>query len=117
MIRQGLRTILESYPDLEVVAEAADGQEALTQAQIHQPDVIIMDLNLPGLNGIEATRHIKDAHPHIVIIGLSVHSTPDRAEALLGAGAVALLTKEQAAEDLYAVICRHMPRKHSRGEE
>ena len=111
MIRQGLRNILESYGDLEVVAEAADGEEALTQAQVHQPDVIIMDLNLPGLNGIEATRHIKEAHPQIVIIGLSVQSTPDRAEALLGAGAVALLTKEQAAEDLYAVISRHMPPK------
>lgn len=102
---------MASYHDLEVVAEAADGEEALTQAQVHQPDVIIMDLNLPRLSGIEATRHIKEAHPHIVIIGLSVQSTPDRAEALLQAGAVALVTKEQAAEDLYAVITRHMPPK------
>jgi PAS domain S-box-containing protein len=111
MIRQGLRSILESYRDLEVVAEAADGEEALAQAQVHQPDVIIMDLNLPRLSGIEATRHIKETHPHIVIIGLSVQSTPDRAETLLGAGAAALLNKEQAAEDLYAVISRHMPPK------
>ena len=111
MIRQGLRSILESYRDLEVVAEAADGEEALTQAQVHRPDVIIMDLNLPRLSGIEATRHIKEAYPHIVIIGLSVQSTPDRAEALLGAGAVALLNKEQAAEDLYALISRHISPK------
>jgi CheY-like chemotaxis protein len=111
MIRQGLRNILEGYPDLEVVAEAADGEEALTQAHMHQPNIIIMDLNLPGLSGIEATRLIKKAHPQIVIIGLSVQSTPDREEALLGAGAVALLTKEQAAEDLYAVISRHITPK------
>ena len=111
MIRQGLRSILECYPDLEVVAEAADGEEALMQAQVHLPDVIIMDLNLPGLSGIEATRHIKETHPQIVIIKLSVQSTPDREEALLGAGAVALLTKEQAAEDLYAVISRHITPK------
>jgi DNA-binding NarL/FixJ family response regulator len=106
MVRQGLRSILESYADLEVVGEAADGEEAVDLAGRYQPEIVIMDVNMPRLNGIDATRRIKEASPHIVVIGLSVHTSPQNAEALLNAGAVAVVSKEQAAEDLYRTIER-----------
>ena len=106
MVRQGLRSILESYADLEVVGEAADGEEAVDLAGRYQPEIVIMDVNMPRLNGIDATRRIKEASPHIVVIGLSVHTSPQNVEALLNAGAVAVVSKEQAADDLYRTIER-----------
>ena len=104
MVRQGLRSILESYADLEVVAEAADGEEAVDLAVRYQPEIVIMDMNMPRVNGIDATRRIKEGAPHIVVIGLSVHTSPQSVEAFLNAGAAAVLSKEQAAEDLYRTI-------------
>ena len=104
MVRQGLRSILETYTDLDIVAEAVDGEEAVSLAHRHQPDVVLMDINLPRLNGIEATRRIKQAWPHITVIGLSVQSSPQTVEALTSAGGVTLLSKEQATEDLYRTI-------------
>jgi PAS domain S-box-containing protein len=104
MVRQGLHSILESYADLEVVAVAADGEEAVEYALHHQPDVILMDINLPRLNGIEATRRIKQRAPHILVIGLSVQTSAQTTEALLEAGGATLLSKEQAADDLYRTI-------------
>ncbi len=104
MVRQGLRSILETYADLDIVAEGRDGEEAVSLAHAHQPDVVLMDINLPGLNGIEATRRIKRAWPDTVIIGLSVQSSPQTVEALMNAGGAALLSKEQATEELYRTI-------------
>jgi PAS domain S-box-containing protein len=106
MVRQGLRSILETYADLEIVAEAVDGEEAVSLAYRLQPDVVLMDVNLPGLNGIEATHRIKQAWPHIVVIGLSVQSSPQTIQALADAGGAALLSKEQATEELYRTIQR-----------
>jgi DNA-binding NarL/FixJ family response regulator len=106
MVRQGLRSILDTYADLDIMAEAVDGEEAVSLAHRHQPDVVLMDINLPRLNGIEATRRIKQAWPHIQIIGLSVQSSPQTVEALINAGGAALLSKEQATEELYRTIKR-----------
>jgi len=104
MVRQGLHSILETYPDLEVVAVAADGEEAVEYAMHCQPDVILMDINLPKLNGIDATRQIKQRAPHVLVIGLSVQTSAQTTEALLEAGGATLLSKEQAADDLYQTI-------------
>lgn len=104
MVRQGLRSILETYEDLEIIAEAVDGEAAVSLAHRLQPDVVVMDINLPRLNGIEAARRIKQAWPHIVVIGLSVQSSPQTVEALAQAGGAALLSKEQATEELYRTI-------------
>ncbi len=104
MVRQGLRSILNTYADLQIIAEAADGEEAVRLAQQHRPDVVIMDINLPRLNGIEATRRIKEALSEVVIIGLSVQWSAQTLEALLAAGGATLLSKEQATEDLYRTI-------------
>ena len=108
MVRQGLRSILETYHDLEVVAEAADGMEAVESAISKQPDVVVMDINLPRLNGIDATRRIKKDAPATVVIGLSVHYSSQTHAALIDAGASALLSKEQATEDLYGTIRRFL---------
>jgi PAS domain S-box-containing protein len=104
MVRQGLRSILETYADLDIIAEAVDGEEAVSLAHRLQPDVVLMDINLPRLNGIEATRRIKQAWPHITVIGLSVQSSPQTVQALAEAGGAALLSKEQATEELYRTI-------------
>jgi len=108
MVRQGLRSILETYPDLEVVAEAADGMEAVDSALSKQPDVVVMDINLPRLNGIDATKRIKKDAPGTVVIGLSVHYSSQTHTAVIDAGASALLSKEQATEDLYRTIARFL---------
>jgi PAS domain S-box-containing protein len=108
MVRQGLRSILETYADLEVIGEAANGIEAVESAVNYQPDVVVMDINLPGLNGIDATRRIKKEAPNSVVIGLSVHYSSQTEAALTEAGASALLSKEQATEDLYRTILRFL---------
>jgi CheY-like chemotaxis protein len=108
MVRQGLRSILETYPDLEVIGEAANGIEAVESSVNSQPDVVVMDINLPGLNGIDATTRIKKEAPNTIIIGLSVQFSSQTEEALMEAGASALLSKEQANEELYRTIIRFM---------
>lgn len=105
-VRQGLRSILDSSEDLEVVGEAADGEEAVTCARSLHPDVVVMDVDLPRLSGIHAIRRIKQEAPKTVVIGLSFHCSVQTVDALLEAGAAAILSKEQAADDLYRTIAQ-----------
>lgn len=104
MMRQGLRSVLNAYPDVEVVGEAADGEEALRMVEDHQPAVVIMDINMPKLNGIEATRWIKTRRPATMVIRLSVNADGDKRDAMTKSGAHLLLTKEEAVEHLYVAI-------------
>jgi len=104
MMREGLRSILEGQPDLVVVAEAEDGRSAVDVASIYRPDVIIMDVNMPRLSGVEATRLIKAEQPHITIIGLSVYEDEKTASAMREAGAAAYLTKGGSFEALCTTI-------------
>jgi CheY-like chemotaxis protein len=104
MVRQGLKAVLESYPDVEVVGEAGDGAEALAGIHRLRPDVVIMDINMPKKNGIEATGEIKTHFPSIIVIGLSVNVSGDNEQAMLNAGASRLLTKDAAVEQLHHVI-------------
>jgi DNA-binding NarL/FixJ family response regulator len=104
MMRQGLRSVLEAHPDIQIVGEASDGDEAVAMAHSLQPAVVVMDINMPRLNGIEATARIKAQYPGIRIIGLSVNAGPNNREAMLKAGADMLLTKEAAVEELYRGI-------------
>lgn len=104
IVREGLANILKEKPIFQIVAEAENGVEACEKAAALQPDVIIMDINMPQMNGIEATRQIKKQFPHICIIGLSVQDENDTSEAMKKAGAVALLNKAGDPENLIKVI-------------
>jgi len=104
MVRQGLRAVLEAYPDIELVGEASNGEEAVAMAERLQPNAIVMDISMPRMNGIQATGVITSRHPAIQVIGLSVNADEENQVAMLGAGAYRLLTKEAAVEQLYGAI-------------
>jgi signal transduction histidine kinase/CheY-like chemotaxis protein len=104
MVRQGLRSVLESHHDVEVIAEAGDGLQAISLTESLRPDVVVMDLTLPHIDGVEATRKICQANPSTVVIGLSVHQSWQIEQAIKEAGAAAFLTKDCAAEQLYEAI-------------
>jgi signal transduction histidine kinase/CheY-like chemotaxis protein len=104
MIREGLRAVLANYPDICLLGEAADGEEAISLVRRVQPSVVIMDINMPKMNGIEATAHIKAQFPHVHIIGLSVNTEADNQEAMHNSGAARLLTKEAAVDELCQAI-------------
>src|SRR5689334_19334426 len=104
MVREALCTALRLYPNIHVVGEATDGEEALAFAEQVQPTVIIMDINLPKMDGITATRLIKAQSPEIVIIGITAQTQDYQAYAMRKAGAVDVLKKDDAAHELYGVI-------------
>lgn len=112
MMRQGLRSVLDAHPDVMVVGEAVDGQEAVAAAEALQPSLIVMDINMPKLNGIEATAQIKSRYPHIIVIGLSVNTGDANEKAMKEAGAAMLLTKEAAVDELYEAIHRAVRGAH-----
>ncbi len=104
IIREGLVNILKERPLFKIVAEAENGLEAFEKASLFKPDVIIMDINMPQLNGIEATRLIKKDFPEVQIIGLSVQDENDVSEAMKKAGAFTLLNKAGDPEELIRTI-------------
>ena len=104
MMREGLRVLLEEKLGYECVAEVDDGDTAVSKAKELKPDVVIMDIVLPHLNGIEATRQIKAYQPQIEVIVLSMYATRSYILQLLQAGASAYLLKDSAVEDLAAAL-------------
>lgn len=106
MVREGIKSILDNHESITVIGEASDGQQAVSLAKQLQPDIVIMDVNLPVLDGIAATHEITRQCPEISVIGLSVHESPHWAEAIMKAGAVAFVSKGSVTEELYAAIER-----------
>jgi len=106
MVRQGLRSLLDHYANIEVVGEACNGEEAVAAATALKPTIVLMDINMPKLNGIDATTAIKARFPDMIVIGLSVHAGGANEEAIIQAGASLLLTKEAAVDELYQAIER-----------
>ena len=113
MMRQGLRSLLEIHADLRVVGEAGDGEAALQAVRDLHPEIVVMDIGMPGMNGIEATRRITDEFPHVKVIGLSMLFSKSFAVAMAEAGAGPLLSKESAFDDLVTII-RDVTRTGSR---
>jgi DNA-binding NarL/FixJ family response regulator len=111
MVRQGVRTLLEQYSDVTIVAEAADGVEAIELARKLAPDVVIMDINMPRMNGILATKILNEEHPSIAVIGLSLHHSDQFVRTIREAGAVDYVPKDAAGDDLYKAIRRTRPRQ------
>ena len=104
MVRQGLRLLIEKQPDIELVFEAKDGCEAVKNVRELLPEVVIMDLSMPNLNGIEATRQIVNEFPHIKVIALSIHSNNRFVADMLEAGASGYVLKECLFEELVQAI-------------
>jgi CheY-like chemotaxis protein len=104
MVREGLASILSEESDIELVGEASDGQEAVQLAMRTQPDVVVIDVAMPRLNGIEATRRILAALPQARVIGLSMHQREDMELAMREAGAVAYLPKGDTTDSLINTI-------------
>jgi CheY-like chemotaxis protein/anti-sigma regulatory factor (Ser/Thr protein kinase) len=110
MVRQGLRSVLDGYADIEVVGEASNGEEAVVMTQRLRPSLVLMDINMPKMSGVEATGRIKVRHPEIVGIGLSVQAGHEPHLAMLKAGATRLLTKDAAVEQLHHAILQALNR-------
>ena len=104
IMRKGLRLLLERQPNITVVGEASDGRECVELAQAEKPDVIVMDLAMPNLNGIEAARQIVSHNPHVAVAVLSMHSDESYVIRALKAGARAYLLKDSAESDLLGAI-------------
>ena len=117
VMREGLARLLGQETDFEVVGQASDGQEAVELAGKLLPDVILMDISMPRMNGLDATRVIHQRHPDIRIIGLSLYEEEERAKAMLDAGAVFYLTKSDPPADLRAAIRNCMKEKSQAGKE
>jgi DNA-binding NarL/FixJ family response regulator len=99
-----LRALLDEHVDLQVIGEASDGEEAVLLAEQARPDVILMDVRLPRVSGVEATRQINKKLPQSMIIGMSSLYTPYSYNAMMAAGAVAFVHKEDAVEALYKTL-------------
>jgi len=102
--RHSLRTLLETAADLDVVGEAGDGEEAVQVAAAVQPDVILMDLNMPGVNGVEATRRVLSSSPHIGVVVLTMVEDDDSVFAALQAGARGYLLKGARKADILRAV-------------
>jgi two-component system, NarL family, response regulator NreC len=100
ILREGVRAILNAKPDLEVVGEASDGGEAIHRAQDLQPDLVVLDLSMPRMNGLEAIKDIKRVAPGTRILILSVHKTDEHVFSAIRAGADAYLSKDASADEL-----------------
>jgi signal transduction histidine kinase len=113
MVREGLCCMLKEYDDLTVVGEASTGEQALQLVGTLVPNVVIMDMNMPGWNGAETTKRILKAHPSTTVIGLSVQTDPHVAESMLKAGAAAFLQKDTVGQELYVTIQTAVHRRTS----
>jgi two-component system response regulator NreC len=104
ILRAGLKMMLNAQPDMEVVGEASDGRQAITETQRLQPDIVLMDITMPEMNGIEATRHIKKLVPESRILILTMHEHDEYVFQALRAGASGYMLKEAADTELISAL-------------
>jgi DNA-binding NarL/FixJ family response regulator len=104
IIREGLRGLVKAHPDLELLAEASDGRQAVDLALSLKPKVVVMDINMPSLNGVDATRQIMQANPSVGVIALSAHTDSKFVRSIFQAGARGYLLKESAFKELVLAI-------------
>jgi len=104
IVRAGLRSLLERHPEMEVVGEAGSGTEAVTLAQQLRPDVVLMDISMPEMNGAEATRQIKETVPKVNVLALTIHEDEAYFFEMLNAGASGYIPKRASPDDLLAAI-------------
>jgi DNA-binding NarL/FixJ family response regulator len=104
LVRAGISALLKSIPGVEVVAEAADGREALAQVKAHLPDIVLMDISMAGLNGLEAAARIAKEYPAVRVLMLSAHANEDYVKQALRSGAAGYLLKHAAISELELAI-------------
>lgn len=104
LVRAGIRSLLQRLPDIEVVAEASNGHEALRLIEEHRPQIVLMDIAMPELNGLEATRRVAKTFPDVSVIILSIYSDEEHVYQALRAGAAGYLLKGAAIEELEIAI-------------
>jgi DNA-binding NarL/FixJ family response regulator len=104
LVRRILKQILSAYQDLELVGEAANGEEAISAVERLQPDVVVMDIRMPAFDGIAAVRAIREKYPRVKIIGLSEYAQSYNIDAMERAGALGVYLKSMALEELYPAI-------------
>jgi len=104
LVRTGIRLLLEKLPDVEVIAEASDGREAIRLVEKHEPDVVLTDIAMPALNGLEVTQHLREKFPKIRVVILSMYSDEEHVHLALRAGASGYLLKGAAKEELKLAI-------------
>ncbi len=104
LVRTGLRLILEDHKDIAVVGEANSGEEAVRLTDQLKPDIVLMDISMPGIGGIEATRRIRQRHPEIQVIAVTVHSDSPFPSKLHEAGAIGYLNKGCPADEMFEAI-------------
>lgn len=104
LVREGTRRILEAASNIVVVAEAANGEEAIAAVDRHQPDIAIIDIGMPGINGIEVTRRIKTTHPHVSVLVLTMHDDEQFIFAMLEGGAAGYLLKDVDGDQLIQAV-------------
>ena len=112
LVRMGIRRLLDDLPDMEVVAEAENGEMALSMVKLHQPDVVLLDMKMPGIDGWEVTRRLKKTSPQVKVIAVTALSTEPLPSRVLQLGAMGYLTKESGPEEMAAAI-----RKVVKGEK
>ena len=105
VVRDGLKAILEAQGHITVVGEASDGRKAVDQAKKLRPDVVVMDIAMPELNGIEATRQIRESCPSTQVVILSMYSSSEHIYQAIRAGAQGYLLKESAGKEVLAAVC------------
>ncbi|MDP1602345.1 MAG: UvrY/SirA/GacA family response regulator transcription factor [Legionella sp.] len=112
LVRMGIRRLLDDLPDMDVVAEAESGEEALVLVKSHKPDVVLLDMKMPGIDGWEVTRRLKKSNPQIKVIAVTAMCTEPLPSRVLQLGAMGYLTKESGVEEMAAAI-----RKVAKGEK
>jgi two-component system invasion response regulator UvrY len=112
LVRMGIRRLLEDMTDVNVVADAESGEQALLLVKAHNPDVVLLDMKMPGIDGWEVTRRLKKSNPHIKVIAVTAMCSDPLPTRVLQLGAMGYLTKESGAEEMAAAI-----RKVAKGEK
>ncbi len=112
LVRMGIRRLLEDMTDIEVIADAESGEQALVLVKTHNPDVVLLDMKMPGIDGWEVTRRLKKSNPHIKVIAVTAMCTEPFPTRVLQLGAMGYLTKESGAGEMEAAI-----RKVAKGEK
>ncbi|MCX7118776.1 MAG: response regulator [Legionellales bacterium] len=104
MVRMGIRRLLDDLPDIAVVGEAENGERALEFIRSHKPDVVLLDMKMPGIDGWEVTRRLQKSHPEVKVIAVTALTTESLPSRVLQLGAMGYLTKESGSQDLSAAI-------------